>query len=190
MTPELDNALAELDQLMGAEQLARPCHPLAEPGDGRRDPSPVWDYWYETIPRRERAELLGFMAPAGGGISLDQLAGELFCSIDTACETWRGACQAVRTARRHARTAARTVAEQLADPTSDLYAAEWEQFDAEQLRRAELAILGPQELAEQLGRSPAVVHQWRRRGKLPAADLIVSGVPLWHVDTLKGAEIL
>jgi hypothetical protein len=190
MTDEVDRALAELDQLTGCEQLARPVHPLVEPEDRRRDPSPIWDYWYGAVPRRERRELLTFMAPAGGGIRLDQLAGELFCSIDNAFSYWRDAVQAVRRARAHARTAARTHAEQLADPTSELYADEWEQFDAEQLRRAELDIYGPQELARDLAITTALVHQWRKRGKLPPADLTVSKVPLWHVETLKGAGIL
>ncbi len=186
---ELRAATAELDQLMGAELLARPSDPLGDPGaGGRRDPSPMWDYWYEAIGVAERRQLLAFTGP--GGIALDQLAGELFCSVDTALGVWREACQAVRTARRHARTAARTVAEELADPTSDTYAAEWEEWDAERMRASALAIYGPQELAKDLSVQVGTVHQWRKRSKLPPADLVISGVPLWHRETLEVAGIL
>lgn len=187
-TEELATAVAELERLTGCEQLARPAQPLAD--DGRRDPSRLWDAWYGEVSVRERRELLGFMAPAGGGVSLDQLAGELFCSIDTAFACWRDACQAVRTARAHARTAARTAAELMADPMSDLYAAEWEQFDAEQLRRGAGTIWGPQELAKAEGITIAAMWKRRERGKYPPADLIVSKVPLWHVETLEDAGVI
>lgn len=194
---ELDTALEELDRLTGCAQLERPVSPLVEPEDPRRDPSPNWDHWYNAIGKRERRQLLTFMAPARRpgdmrrpGIALDELASDLFCSVDTALECWRGACQDIRRARDRSRRAARTAAEQLEDSSSELYADEWERFEAEQLRRGALDILGPQELAAKRGVSVAVIHQWRRRGKLPPADLIVSGVPLWHVDTLELEGVL
>jgi hypothetical protein len=41
-------------------------------------------------------------------------------------------------------------------------------------------LLGPQELAAAYGVSVALIHQWRKRDKLPPAWRVISGVPLWH----------
>lgn len=44
---------------------------------------------------------------------------------------------------------------------------------------------GVEDLARELGVSPALVAQWRRRGKLPDPDYVVSGRPIWLAEGIR-----
>ena len=87
---------AELHRLMDGDQLARPERPLGEGTAGRRDPSPTWDPWY-SLPLTQRRQLLRFMAPAGHGLQLDQVAQLIGAGdLEHALRTWARACDMAR----------------------------------------------------------------------------------------------
>lgn len=168
MTATIDTG-AELARLLDADRLARPQRPLGEGSNGRRDPSPTWDSWYQ-LPMTTRRQLLAYMAPAGQGLALDDVADMIGAgSLDDALNRWARACQL---ARRGA----------VAD-WAPVDAAEWQAADA--LADADATLYGPAELAELLGISLANLHQRRHRGQLPAHDLILSRVPIWTGETIR-----
>jgi hypothetical protein len=161
---------AELGRLLGADRLARPARPLGEGTNGRRDPSPTWDDWY-TMPLQTRRQLLPFMAPAGQGLKLDDIADMIGAgSIADALERWAQACQLARRGGAMAELDRGEVAD-------------WERSDA--LAESDALMYGPAELAELLGTSVANVHQRRHRGQLPEPDLTLSRVPIWTGETLR-----
>jgi transposase-like protein len=41
------------------------------------------------------------------------------------------------------------------------------------------------DIARELGRSRQLLAQWRRRGKLPSPDAVVSGRPVWWATTIE-----
>lgn len=41
---------------------------------------------------------------------------------------------------------------------------------------------GLKEFAQALGVSPMLARQWKRRGKLPEPDWVISGRPVWRAD--------
>lgn len=47
-----------------------------------------------------------------------------------------------------------------------------------------LPLIGPQEVAWIFNKTPSVIGQWRNRGTLPAADITLSGSPLWKLETI------
>lgn len=49
-------------------------------------------------------------------------------------------------------------------------------------------ILSYRDLAKRWGIREATLRQWRRRGKLPEPDLVVSGSPAWKLETIKTME--
>ena len=62
------------------------------------------------------------------------------------------------------------------DPLEDDYAvASGDAFD----------LVGPQEIALWLGVQANTVHQWNKRGLLPAPLLTISGVPIWHGEAIE-----
>jgi transposase-like protein len=147
--------------MMRGEKLARPLHPYGNTTrkDGLRDPSPIWDAWYETFTPTDRRRLVAFTTP--GGISPDQLAGELGVSVDDALLQWRRAC--------------------LATPEVEIVVDvdEWEMAD---LRQTLSRLLGPQEVAQRLEVQANTVHQWCKRRastRIPEPVRVVSGIPLW-----------
>jgi len=152
---------SELDRIMGADRLARP-HAVA----GRRDPAPEWDTWYEEFTSTDRRRLVAFTV-ADGGVAPDVLATWLGTSVDDAMWQWRQAALAELKSLQH-----------------DYLAQDRDQEEAALLAAADAALLGPQELAAACGVSPAVIHQWRRRERLPQADLVISGVPMWYWRTI------
>lgn len=46
-------------------------------------------------------------------------------------------------------------------------------------------LLGAGEVAELLMVERETVHQWRRRGRLPEPDIIISGRPAWRRDRIE-----
>lgn len=78
--------------------------------------------------------------------------------------------------------------------TAALTAAESEEWEiaerAATVRNVLSELYGPQELATILGTTTQAIHQRNRRRLLPAADLIVSKVPMWHADTLRDAGLM
>jgi hypothetical protein len=46
-------------------------------------------------------------------------------------------------------------------------------------------IVGQKEIAEQLRVAPNTVHQWGKRGLLPAPEGTVGGDPAWHLSTIE-----
>lgn len=122
------------------------------------------------LPMTTRRQLLPFMAPAGRGISLDDMADMIGAgSLDDALATWARTCQLAR------KGSASTWA---ADDV-----AEWAAADA--LANADAELYGPAELAERLGTTVANIHQRRHRGQLPPHDLILSRVPIWTGETIR-----
>lgn len=53
------------------------------------------------------------------------------------------------------------------------------------MTKDEFDLVGPSEIAERLGVTPAAVYQWRQRGQLPGPLAVVSGVPVWAWETIK-----
>jgi hypothetical protein len=160
---------AELDRLLGADRLARPLRPLGEGTAGSRDPSPTWDAWY-SLPLTQRRRLLRYMAPAGQGLSLDDVAQLIGAgSLDDALEKWARACSMAR-------------GDGWDVPDVD----EWAAADAQAESDAEL--YGPQELAARLGISVNTLHRRRHRGALPPADMTISKVPIWTGQTVREWE--
>ena len=60
---------------------------------------------------------------------------------------------------------------------------------AEQAER-DAEIMGPQELAAELGTSVEAIWQRKRRDKLPAPDMTVSKVPMWRRGTLRAGGVV
>lgn len=161
---------SEHDRIMGGDHLARPLYPLGGTGrtDGRRDPSPQWDHWYEGFTLSQRRVLLAFTRE--GGLRPEELAGELGCTIDEALERWARACQMAR---------------QRTEPVRDVDAglADWAAADAQAQADAEL--YGPQELAARWQCSVPALWKRKERGRTPAPDMTISGVPIWTGETLR-----
>lgn len=160
---------AELERLLGSDRLARPLYPLASDGTaGRRDPSPTWDPWF-CLPLTQRRRLIRFMAPAGEGVSLDDMADMVGAgTLDDALARWARACLMARSA----------------DTGWDaIDADEWQAHDAE--LEADSELYGPQELAYRWGISVPALHQRRHRGQCPTEDLVISKVPIWTGETVR-----
>ena len=150
--------MSELDRVMGSDRLARPVRA------GRRDPSPIWDVWYEEFTPTDRRRLGPFM---GGAVSPDTLAHWLDMSVDDALRWWRTHC----------------LLELKSQQVADIDVSEWQQAD----RDAKLAdILGPQEIADRLSVQVNTVWQWRKRDIMPIPARIISGVPLWTAEQIDG----
>ena len=161
-------ATAELERLMGPDRMARPLKPLGEGSDAaNRDPRSSWDAWY-SLPMAARRRLLPYMAPAGHGLQPDDAA--MVMGVDTpdaALERWAAACELARAGAW--------------SPKAD--APEWE-WQAAQDALAD--IVGPHEVAAELGVAIGTVHQWRKRGLMPEPTRVISGVPLWTRAEIMG----
>ena len=161
---DLGAAVGELARILRDDALARPQRQGA-----KRDPSPVWDTWYEEFSSTDRRRLAPFM---GGAVAPDVLASNLGLTVDAAMWQWRSSCLAELKSLAY-------------DPLFDDYAAAEAAADDE----ADAELLGPQELASFYGVSAQLIAQWRRRGKLPPAWRVVSGVPLWRFGDIRHHEI-
>jgi hypothetical protein len=167
LTTALDRS-SELERLLGADRLAQPLRPLGDGTSGRRDPSPTWDAWY-SLSLTLRRRLLPFMAPAGHGLSPDDMADAIGASsIDQAIDAWARVCQLAR------RGGSGWEIVDLAD---------WQAADRQAEADAEL--YGPAELAERLGITVPALYQRKTRGQLPAPDMTISKVPIWTGETLR-----
>lgn len=163
----MDNVYrGELDRIMGADKLARPDHMFG--GGGKRDPSPLWDDWYEDFTPTERRQLAPFM---GGAVSPDTLATWLHCSVHEAMQQWKTACLLTL----------RTV-----NPWVEKARAQARDDD----RVSPSDLMASHELAAYLGVETNTVAQWRRRGKLPVADLILTGTEIWTRQTIDASGLV
>lgn len=151
---------SELERLCGTDRMARPSKPLGEGTCGKRDPSPVWDAWYQ-LPLGTRRRLLPFMASPGERGELPDQLGQIMGvdGPDEAIATWAAACQLARSGEDLGVSANDWAWQATADALSD--------------------IVGPQEVADRLAVQCNTVHQWRKRGLMPVPARIISGVPLW-----------
>lgn len=162
-------ANGDLLRLMSdVEKLARPAPVRSRGGQWRRDPRAEWDWYYALEPSLRSWISRNLMAPDGErGQAPDQLA-ELahFDYVEDWAAALVQAAEVVRAAR------GRNV---------DPLAAEWEDYAAES---ATDDLVGPDEVAELLQVTRNALAQWRHRGQLPPADLVLSGMDIWHERTI------
>jgi hypothetical protein len=154
------DAMGELARLLDGDAMARP----QRCGSGR-DPSPVWDTWYEEFSSTDRRRLGPFM---GGSVTPDVLAGWLHISVDDAMWQWRQAALAELKSLTH-------------DPLEDDYA----QAESAAMEEADNELFGINELAAYWDVKPGTIAVWRHRGKLPNAWRIISGTPIWRFGDIR-----
>lgn len=157
----------ELARLMSdVETLARPKATRARGGQWRRDPAAEWDWFYLLDPGTRSWIARNLMAGNGEtGDRPDVLAS--LAGFDYV-ETWAAALvAAVDVARADSRR----------DPLAD----DWADYAAE---TATDDLMGPDEVADLLQVTRNALAQWRCRRQLPAPDLVLSGLPIWHASTI------
>ena len=158
---------AELERLTVGDPIARPAPVRARGGQWRRDPAAEWDWYYHLDPSARQWISRSLMAPGGWGPDvLADWAG--FDSVDA----WADALvQAVDVAR----------SGDFETSTPDLVA-DWERESV--VADALGALVGPDEVAELLAVNRSTLAQWRHRDTLPAPDLTLSGLTIWHRSTV------
>lgn len=155
------NATGEIARLMGDAKLARPTPVRGRDGRWSRDPGGEFD-WFYALELSEREYISA--KHMGGHLGPDELADLAGTDIDSAMDAW---LSVVRIAR-----------SRCVDPLEDDYYAS--ESDAVSLAD----IVGPQEIARLLSVQVNTIHQWVKRGVLPFAERVISGVPLWSSSTI------
>lgn len=166
MPEEIGSAAGDLDAIMSGSKLARPVPVRDRWGRWHRDPGAQWDWWYEELDPPERAYLARrYMAPTGVGP--DEVATWLGTDVDDAMRQWVGAARRVRAAEMRK-------ADPLAGDYDDQYGEEVDPLD----------LVGPDEVCAMLQVQRPTIAQWRHRGLLPAPDMVLSSLPIWHRSTI------
>lgn len=141
------------------DKLARPV-PVRRRGRLYRNPAAEWDWFYVLDAGLQAWIRRNVMA--ADGLPPDELA-ELAGWDDV--ETWGAALVSACNVARD---------RDVSSSWDDTYAAD---DDGD--------LVGPDELAGLLDVSRATIRQWRHRGLLPAADLELSGLPIWTLRTVR-----
>lgn len=161
----------ELDRLLTGERIQRPNRSELTAGE--------WD-WYRALSATDR-RWFGRQCMADIGVRPEDV--QRTHGYETVDAAMAAVLEAARIdQRRRARKTAATAGQLTRDEADD--------YERELQRRDRTDYYGPHELAAILSTSVQNVHQMKSRGKLPAADMIVSRVPMWHGSTLQAAGIL